>query len=288
MVKLTTDTPQRISLSVTLVVCVLIFLWLVFTNLDFTPIQRMINEGPHISMEEIEVEEEFVEVEVHEIPPVVGHEDAAPALTPEKIVQESQSAPQSGVNQTTQGKVEHPTQTITTPKPSPVKIKQEPTPPKPAAAVANPQEDAKKTLAQQTNNKVANAFAKPENKNNAQSGIKDDQQAGSDKGNPNSSASPNSKGAKPGVTVDLPGGQWKFPNYSTNIQSNNVGSVTFSVDINEEGKVVKVSQKGVSALDKGTIAKCKAEIEKHNFTYIGKSDPIPARATVTFTFVDPK
>ena len=280
----TLDTPKQISIGVTFLVVVILLLWLLFTKLDWTPIQQLVDDGPHITMAEFD-EEEFIDVEV-EVPPITGQTESAPAYTPEDVKNESQPAPQTGVNLSTQGKVDHPAQTVTTPKPSPVKEQQKPTPEKPAAAVKNEKEEAQKALAQQTNNKLANAFANAQNKNNAKSGTADNGTSGSATGNPNSAASGDAKGTKPGVTVDLPGGEWKFPSYSRNIQSNNLGSVKFSVYIDESGKVTKIVQQGGSALNEKTISQCRNEINKHKFIYVGKSTPTPAIATVTFTFVD--
>lgn len=282
----TLDTPKQISIGVTFLVVVILLLWLLFTKLDWTPIQQLVDDGPHITMAEFD-EEEFIDVEV-EVPPITGQTESAPAYTPEDVKNESQPAPQTGVNLSTQGKVDHPAQTVTTPKPSPVKEQQKPTPEKPAAAVKNEKEEAQKALAQQTNNKLANAFANAQNKNNAKSGTADNGPSGSATGNPNSAASGDAKGTSVGIEDQSVGGGWRFPNYSRNIQSNEVGFVRFEIQVRQDGSVGNVTQIGGKGLSKTTINKCIAEIKSKKFTNSNMATAEPATARLTFRFVDPK
>ncbi len=282
------DHSRQIAAGLTFLVCCLLLIWLLLAKLGWDPGQVWPPEpDPYIAMAD-EPDEEFLEVEVVPPPmPVKGIEPAAPAQTPEDMDAEAQPGPESGTDLATQGPVDRPTKTVTTPKPSPVKVKQEPNPAKPSAAVENARKKEEKALAQRTNNTTKNAFAKAENKNNANNGTKDEGNAGRKNGNPNSAGAAKSTGNKPGSATGTVGGQWNMPKYSQTIPSNEVGSVTFEVVVNKDGtpgKIQAIDNKGLSS---ETIARCRAEIKQHRFTHPNPSEAEPATARVTFRFRDP-
>lgn len=229
-------------------------------------------------------DEEFIDVEV--LKPVGdGPEDVAPALTPEDRFDDSQVAPESGTNLTSQGPVDKPAKTVTSRKDSPLTEKQQPKTP-PASAVDKKAEE-EKALAKRTENLTKNAFANAESKGNAQNGKKDEGTAGKKDGNPDSAGSPSATGKRPGVSGTV-GGGWKMPEYSRNIPSNEVGKVTFEVKVNSNGTVEKITQIDNSGLTSTTIARCREEIKRHRFTHPHPETAEATTARVTFTFVDPK
>lgn len=282
------DRSKQIAAGLTFLVCCLLLIWLLVAKLGWDPAQVWPPEpDPYIAMAD-EPEEEFIEVKV--VPPpmtVEGIDPAAPAQTPEDMDNEAQPGPETGTNLSSQGPVDRPAKTVTTPKPSPVKEKKEPTPAKSAAAVENARQKEEKALAQRTNNATKNAFAKAENKNNANNGTKDQGNAGRKNGNPDSAGAAKSTGNKPGSASGTVGGRWAMPAYSQNIPSNEVGSVTFEVVVNKDGtpgKIQAIDNKGLSS---ETIARCRKEIQGKRFTHPNPSEAEPATARITFRFRDP-
>ena len=78
-----------------------------------------------------------------------------------------------------------------------------------------------------------------------------------------------------------------MPSYSRNIPSNEVGRVTFEVKVNRDGSIGKTTQIDAIGLTSATIAKCRAEIQRHKFTHPNPETAEPATARITFSFVDP-
>lgn len=277
---------KQLAAGITFLVCCAIFIVLLIVKLTWSAKQAEEDTHLHVTLAEIP-EEEFLDVEIIPIPGE-SEELAAPAETPEDMDNESQPAPQSGTNVTTQGKVDKPVQTVTQQKPSTVKEKQKPTPAKPSAAADNKRLEEEKAMAKQTQSNVTNAFSKAENKNNSQNGTKDEGQAGKKDGNPESGAGPSANGTKIGTSSGTVGGGWKMPAYPRNIPSNEVGSVTFEVVVNKDGTVGKITPISNSGLTSATIAKCRNEIQKHRFTHTNPSTAEATTARITFTFKDPK
>lgn len=276
---------QQISAGITFIICLFLLLSLLIIKMAWNPAVDTPEPDPYITMA-VE-EEEFIEVEVLK-PQTVGDEDVAPALTPEDMNNEAQPAPQSGTDLTTQGKTESPVQPVTQNKPSPATEKPRQTTSKPAAAIDNKKEQEEKALAQRTQNTVNNAFANANNKHNATNGSKDEGFAGKASGNPDSGAGPKANGTKAGSATGHAGGGWRIPAYSRNIPSNELGSVVFEVVINADGSVGKITQISNNGLTSATIAKCRAEIQRHKFTHPNIAEAEPATARITFNFQDPK
>lgn len=278
------DQNKQIAGGITFLVCGVIVIWLLVTRLTWQAVYTPPEPHPYITMAD---DEEFIEVEVV-TPPTGGNDASAPAQTPEDVSEQSQPAPQSGVDLSTQGPKAQPVQPVVQPKPSPVKETPKPTPPKPAAAVDNKKAEEEKAMAQRTRSSVTNAFANANNRGNAQNGSKDEGTAGRRDGNPDSAASPNSNGKKIGATSGTVGGGWKMPAYSRNIPSNQVGSVVFEVQVNADGSVGKVTPVSNTGLGDATTAKCIEEIRRHRFTHSDMENARPTTARVTFTFRDPQ
>ena len=279
------EQSKQISLGITFLVCCCVLIWLLVARLPWNPEVDTPEPHPYITMA-AEPDEEFIDVEV--LPPVKAYDESdAPALTEEDMFNESQIAPQTGVDLTTQGKVDKPAQVVTQQKPSPVVEKKQPSSPKPAAAIENQKAQEEKALAQRTKNNVVNSFANANNKNNAKNGTNDEGNAGRKDGDSNSAASPNSKGTTAGISSGTVGGGWKMPAYSRNIPSNEVGSVTFEVAVNRDGSIGKITQISNNGLTSATIAKCRQEIQRHKFSHTDMATAQPATARVTFTFKDP-
>lgn len=270
---------QQISAGITFLVCLYILLMLLLTKMSWNPVLDVPAPHTYIAMEA--PEEEFIEVEV--LDPVPNGEEAAPALTPEELNNEAQPAPPTGVNLSTQGKPDQPVHEVTQKTPSPIKEVQQPTKPHPAAAVTNQKEQEEKATAQRTQSAVNNAFANAKNKNNAVNGTNDNGNAGKTTGDVTSAG-----GTSSGVSSGTVGGGWKMPLYSRNIQSNEIGSVTFEVVVNSDGSVGKITQIANNGLTSATVAKCRAEIQRHKFTHQTPAEAQPATARVKFTFQDPR
>lgn len=276
---------RQIAAALTFLVCGLILVWLFLAKLRVTPLPWPVEEAGHISMAELP-EEEFIEVKTLVVP--TGGDDAnAPAFTPDDMDNASQPAPESGTDRTTQGAPDTPVKEVTQKNPSPVQQQQKPTPATPAAAIDNKKAEEEKKLAQQTQSTVSNAFAKTTNKNNALNGTADDGNAGKKSGNVNSTASPDAKGKKAGSATGTVGGGWKIPAYSRSIPSNDAGSVTFEVVVEQDGSPGKISVTSNRGLSDATIEKCRQEIRSHKFTHSNMETAHSTTARITFTFRDP-
>ena len=273
---------RQIAAGVTFLVCCLLLIWLFVAKLGLTQAQRLVaEERPFVSM--VSEDEEFIDVEV--LKPTVVGEDFTPAQTPQDMDNESQPAPETGVDLTSQGLQGQPVKTVTQQRPSPLKEQPKTTTSKPETAVDKKAEE-EKALAARTQSNITNAFANAQNKNNAQNGTKDEANAGRANGNPASGASPKSTGSRPGVSGTV-GGGWKMPAYSRDIPSSEVGKVVFEVAVNRDGSVGKITQIDASGLTSSTIARCRNEISRHKFTHPNPDEAQPTTARVTFTFVDP-
>lgn len=275
------DASKQIAVGITFLISCAIVIWLMITKLSWNDFALVAGPKSEITMVELP-EEEFMEVEVMPLPG--GETDpSAPALTPEDIDNEAQPAPQTATDLHTQGVKGNPVQTVTQKQPSSVQEQQKPTSTKPAATVDNKKADEEKAAAARTRNAVNNAFANAGNRNNALNGTKDEGLAGSKAGNSAASSGPNAKGSSTGTV----GGGWRMPVYSNTIPSNEVGSVTFEVAVNRDGSVGKITQISNKGLTSATIARCRAEIQRHRFTHGNPETAEAATARVTFTFQDP-
>ena len=274
---------QQIAAGITFIITVILLLWLLLCHLSWNPALDTPEPDPYIALIE---EEEFLDVEVLQ-PTAVGEEDVAPTQNDEDAYTESQPAPLSGVDASTQGKVDNPVQTVTQQKPSTVTEKPKPSTSKPAATIENKKEDEEKAMAKQTQNTVSNAFANAQNKNNSTNGLKDEGKAGKADGNPDSGAGPNANGTKVGSAKGTVGGGWRIPAYSRNIPSNEIGSVKFEVAVKSDGSIEKITQISNNGLTAATISRCRAEIQKHKFKNQNPSTAQAATAIITFTFQDP-
>lgn len=278
------DRNQQIAAGITFLICCCLLIWLVVAKLAWDPVIYPPQPRAEITMA-VADDEEFVEVEVMK-PNLSGDEQSAPAMTPTELNNESQPAPQSGPDLTSQGEVGTPKQTVTQRRESSVKETAKPSPAKPASAIDRKAEE-EKALAQRSNNTVSNAFANANNKNNALNGKKDEGNAGKPDGNPDSAASPSAKGTKAGSTEGTVGGNWRMPAYSRNIPSNEVGEVTFEVVVNKDGSVGKITQISAKGLTSDTISRCRAEIQRHRFTHASPETAEATTARITFRFRDP-
>ena len=275
------DQSKQIAIGVTFIVSCLLLLWLLLTKMSWNPLS-MVTTSADLYMTPLEEpEEEFIEVKV--TPPVQGKEIAEATQTPDDLNEESQAAPPSGTNLKTLGPVDKPSQVVTQTKPSPIKEVQRPTPAKPAATVDKKAEE-EKALAEQTRNKVNNAFANAANKGNATNGTTDVGTTGKQDGNPNSGGS---TGATASVEGQVGGDGWIIPPYSKNIKSTMTGKVTFTVEVKQDGSVGTV-RAGATKLPASVVKACMAEIKSKKFRNRNPETAQPATAYITFTFVDPK
>ena len=277
------DTSKQIAVGITFLLCCVLLILLSVIKMTWSADDQP-EPDPYIALAEIP-EEEFIEVETLK-PQIVGNETSAPAQTPENLDNESQPGPQSGMDLSTQGRTGEPAKPTTQQQQSPVQEKPQKNTSQTGAAVDN-KEKEKEEISQRTNNQVANAFANVNNRNNAQNGNKDDDNAGRQNGNPQSAAGPNATGTKVGVDTKV-GGGWKVPAYSRSIPSNEVGSVTFEVEVKQDGSVGRIVQTSNNGLSSATIGRCRDEIKRHKFKHTNLETAQETTAYITFTFQDPK
>lgn len=283
------DRNKQIAAGVTFLVTVAAIIWLMVAHISWDqpwPVQP----DPYIEIAAAQPEE-FIEVEVEKPRPVHGDRASAPALTPENMDNQSQPAPETGVNIKSQGPAGDPAKTVVTNRTSPVQKKQKEQP----AKAGNPEQKEKdleqerqQATARRTQNETKNAFGKATAQNNALNGKEDTGNAGRVNGLEGSAGRPDSKGTSKGSYRGTVGGGWKMPVYSRNIQSNEAGSVTFEVSVNPDGTPGTITRIGGSGLSDATVAKCQAEIRQKKFTHPAPETARATTARITFTFQDPK
>lgn len=282
------DSSKQIAGGITFLLCAAIVIFLMLAKLAWDPARPWPPKpDPYIEMA---FDEEFVDVIELPKPQLVNSQEAAaPAMTPEDIDDPSRLAPETGTALTNAGiPGESPAKVVTSEQPSPVQTEKKEQPKKPGPTV-DPEKQRQEAIAKQTRADMKNVFANAANKGIANNKDGDKGKAGKTNGNPRSAGSATSNSTKPGVNVrGLGKSGWKAPAYSNKIPSNEVGHVTFEVTVNPDGslaKIVKIDGKG---LTDATIARCRAEIQRHRYTYNGTGTAQSVTARVTFTFNDPK
>lgn len=281
------DSSKQIAAGITFLLCGAIVVFLMLAKLAWDPARPWPPKpDPYIEMT---FDEEFVDVVELPKPRLVNsQETAAPAQTPEDLDNPSRLAPETGTNLANAGKTgESPAKVVTSDRPSTVQAEKKEQPKN-----TGPTVDTKKQRDEATSKRskavVNNAFAKAKNKGNANNKNGDEGKAGKTTGDPKSAGSAKSDSTKPVDVTGLDNSGWQIPAYSKNIPSNEVGMVQFEVPINPDGSVGKIVTIKNSGLSEATIARCKAEINRHRYVHTGKKPAQSTTATVTFRFKDPK
>ena len=259
---------NQIALGATFLISVFLLILLILAKMSWNPLTDTPEPDPYIVMNQLpETEEEYMEVEVEELP-LLNSDSESPAFTPEEMDNESQAAPPSATEPMP-----------ATPKPSPVQVEKPKQEPKPSPADLKKQEDEDAIKRAQ---EAARAGFN-QSKNNTNVGEKDEGKNGSPTGE--NQQNPDSRTGKGTAKI---GGGWKPPVYSKNISSQTTGSVEFVVSVNADGSVAEVKILHADPnLTSATKNACMAEIKRRKFT------PPPnntegTTAYVTFTFQDPK
>lgn len=254
--------------------CILLVLFLVKIGVDTTPREWPPRHGT-VAMAD---DEQLFEVLEPERPDPVKGSEASPAHNEEVAQNQSEPAPEAGMDLKNSGKAAEAPAPATTKQPSPVKQQVKETPP--AKQGPSKEELAQQEQKRQINNSTANAFANAKGKNNTSSTGKE----------PGNSGAPNGKNTSgSGQGTGQVGGGWKAPAYS-NIPSATTGKIVVRCTVGPDGKVDPASitfENGLppAATDAALRAKVKAEVLARRYTR-SASDPAPERATakVTYTF----
>lgn len=272
---------KQIAVLVTATVMVAVIILLCVLKLSW-PGDNTPPPGPDPFIE-LAVDETFVEPILD--PKPMSHTDveAAPAQTPEPMIQPSNTAPTSGTALQDKGDQGQPAQPVTQTRPSTVKTTPKTQPEKPGAT--KPKPDPKAQTQRMTNNQVANAFANTA-KNNASNDAKDQGRAGNPKGSPNSTGAPDSKSSKTGIGSRSLGGGWVWPAVSNRVKADKTGSVIVEFVVDPKGNVIKADAVGGEAPAASLYgAQCVAIVKGLKFT---RNDTrVPEHNTtghITFTF----
>lgn len=222
-------------------------------------------------------EEVLVEV-VHEPVRVAPRrEDAAPAKLPEKQVNKSTPAPETGHHTTDRGPVGDAPATVTTKTPSPVKqqVKEKPAQTGPTKEELEQQrlEEARR----KANSATASAFQRSQGKNNTQANGKQEGDTGRPDGR---SQSVN------GTGTGSVGGGWGLPRYAK-VPATVTGSIKVKVTVDRKGNATKVAFVGgdaPAATDTRLRQAVENEVKSRRFTR-PNADDAPETATAYITYV---
>lgn len=222
--------------------------------------------------------EEFVEVvETSSLAKSADKEDTSSHLD-ETVQMPSQPAPASGTDLEDRGPVAEAPKPVSTPEPSPVKVKKDK--PKNTGAAEDKKKKEEEEVRRKANNEVANAFKNASGKHNSATS------ATEDKGNSgNKNADPSAQGTT-GTGRGKVGGGWIMPVYAQ-VPSTVTGSVTLTVKIDATGRVTSVNFSGgtpPAATNAALRSAIEREVRARKFSRASYDDAQPATAYITYTF----
>lgn len=280
---------KQIAAATTLLICLLIGLTLGNSYIAWSPGRPWPPEPePYIELAQAE---EFIEPEPIPLPAKTPGDLSAPALTEEKVVNDSRVAPQTGTQVESRGVKAQPAQETVSHKPNKAVVEEKPKPAKPVGSNDdNARKKEREAIAKRTDNKVDNAFARASARNNANSGSSDNGRSGRPDGKPDSAGPANSQSTVSGVNYGTLGGGWNWPSYGK-ISSAYTGSVILALIIDKDGRVKSakvIGGKAPAGSNASVQAQCIAAAKSRRFTRRNAADaPDESQATLTFTFRNP-
>ncbi len=269
---------QQIALFLTAIFSFLVCLLLCLTSLSWPGDQVWPPEPqPYIEMAQ---NEEFIEpIELPQPTKTPGEADA-PALTEEDLDNPAELAPESGIARQTQGEVSKPANTVSSNRPSDLKVTSKPT--EQSGANEDNERREREAAARRTNNQTANAFAQSQSKNNANNLTGDRGRAGRRTGKADSSGPAKSKATGSGNHI---GGGFGWPALTPNINSQQLGTLTIEFTINPDGSATNARYKAAStAFPQELIKQCCQYVESLQFPFKGTERPTSPTPGNTLVF----
>lgn len=266
---------RAISLGITAVIAVLLFLWLRFAHITFS---ERIHEWPPRHDGEVVIvdDEQFFDV-IRDVPvPHKALDNPSPVHNDVRASNQSDPAPASGTHMRNSGRPADAPSAVTSPNPSPVQAQtQEPAPAGPSVEELNAQREEE--ARRKANAAMNSAFNKANGSNNTANTGKEPGDSGSPKG---------SASGINGTGTGSVGGGWFLPAYAK-VPATVTGSIKLMVKIDQSGKVVSVTFQGgdaPAATDANLRQAVEAEVRSRRFTRGNSPAPETATAYITYRF----
>jgi len=268
--------PRLIAICVTVAAALLLTVLLHMGTLSVGALNR---EWPPRHDSEValaEIDEQYFDV-IENIPAPV-HEEAAPAPDDLKESHKSTPAPESGHDVVDRGSAGDAPKTVTSKKPSPVKVKKKEQPKQTGPSKEEIERQQAEEARRRANAATASAFQRSEGKNNTSNRGKEEGNSGRPDG---ASASVN------GTGTGTVGGGWALPRYAK-VPATTTGSIKMMVKVDRSGRVKSVSFQGgdaPAATDARLRRAVEAEVRSRRFTRPSAADaPDEATAYITYRF----
>jgi outer membrane biosynthesis protein TonB len=267
------------ALIFTVIFAAIVLLWLLT---DTITLQGANKEWPPKHDSEITLaEEEFVEVIELPQSKVASTNDMAAAEAPKPEVNQSEPAPETGMDLVDKGPVAEAPKPVTTTKPAPVQVKKdkEEKKTKTGATTETPKQEKNETeeVRRKATADTKNAFKNAMGKNNTTSTGKTQGDSGKTTG---------TSSAVNGSGTGSVGGGWVMPHYAK-VPSTSTGSLKLEVKIDRNGKVTSVRFVGgdaPAATDSSVRAACEREVRSKRYTRNDDNAPDESTAYITYTF----